>query len=221
MTIKSVIFDLDGTLLDTIQDIADANNEMLRSYGYPEHNIEKYIGWIGTGARDLVIASLPPQANLNEERLWDYLHDYSKLYEKRIAVKTTIFSGVSKVLTYLAKNNIPVSINTNKPHELTKIVCEKYFEPSTFKYIYGQNGFFPKKPNPQAAIAIANSLGVSPKDTLFIGDSVVDIKTAKKAGMPSLGVRWGYGNQDLMEQSGVTKMVEYPSQIVEFIEANS
>ncbi len=220
MKIKSVIFDLDGTLLDTIEDIADSNNKMLRNYGFPEHEIEKYIRWIGNGARKLVIASLPPNANVSEDRLWDYIHDYSKIYAQNIAVKTKLYEGISDVLDYLAANKIPISINTNKPHDLTKIICEKYLQSWSFKYIYGHNGNFLKKPNPQAALAIAKGLDIKPENILFIGDSAVDIKTAKKAGMPCLGVRWGYGNQKLMEELGCENMINSPSQIIKFIESH-
>ena len=220
MKIRSVIFDLDGTLLDTIEDIADANNEMLRSYGYPEHPVEEYINWIGSGARKLVKASLPTDTDMSEDKLLEFLDDYLKLYEKNIAVKTRLYKGISTVLDYLSEKNIPMSINTNKPYNITKIICDKYLVSWSFRYIYGQNGSIPKKPDPHTALTIAKGLDIKPENILFIGDSTVDLKTAKNAGMPFLGAKWGYGNhRELIEQTGALKMVDYPSQIIEFIKA--
>lgn len=216
MKIQSVIFDLDGTLLDTIADIADATNEMLREHGYPEHGLENYIQWVGNGARKLVVSCLPENADLSDAGLDRFMEAYYKSYERNIDNKTQMYEGIDTVLDDLVEKGISFSINTNKPHEHTLILREKYFKPWDFKYIYGQRGTFPKKPDPGAALAISTALGVKPENTLFVGDSAVDIKTAQNAGMLPLGVRWGYGNQNWMEELGA-KMIDTPSQIIDFI----
>ncbi len=221
MKIKAVIFDLDGTLLDTIEDIADANNLMLRSYGYPEHSIEKYIEWIGCGAKKLVLASLPSNVDCRKNRIQDYLDEYKRIYSNNIDKKTRLFNGIDQVLDYLSERHIPVSINTNKPQELTTLVFRKFLQNWSFRFIYGQSDKFSKKPNAGAAEAIASGLGTEPGNILFIGDSITDLETAENAGMPSIGVLWGYGNKEQMEKGGAVKMINHPLEIIEFIKSNN
>ncbi len=219
MDIKAIIFDLDGTLLDTIEDIADANNRMLRKFKYPEHPVSSYIYWIGNGATKLVIDSLPKTANFSEDKIYDYLNTYSRFYKKNIANKTKIYKGIENLLDYLGENNIHFAINTNKPEAITHLVFEKLLKSWPFKFVYGENGEFPKKPNPESSLHIAHQLGVMSENILFVGDSEVDLETAKNAGMHFLGVSWGYGNHKLMIEMGCERMVDSPLEIIDFIES--
>jgi phosphoglycolate phosphatase len=221
MEIKAVIFDLDGTLLDTLEDIADANNKMLSKFNYPQHPFEKYIKWIGNGATKLIIDSLPESANFNEDRIHEYLKTYTSIYKENIANKTKVYKGIEELLVYLCEKNIPIAINTNKPKVLTDLVCESCLKPWPFQLIIGDNGDYPKKPKPESSIYIANQLVVSPANVLFIGDSEVDLETAKNAGMQFMGVRWGYGNHKLMMEIGYQNLVESPIEIIDFIESGN
>ncbi|MGQ1786062.1 HAD family hydrolase [Saccharicrinis sp. GN24d3] len=216
MEIKAVIFDLDGTLIDSIEDIADANNQMLREHGYPTHELKEYVKWIGNGARRLVDASLPPLLRGKDTML--YLNKYSACYEKNICNKSTLFPKIDHVLNELTEMDIPFAINTNKPQHLTDIVVEEYFNTWTFRSVIGHSNVFPHKPDPKGALHFARQINCDPKHILFVGDSVVDMQTAQAAGMIPLGVSWGYGKPG-MEGDNVP-VIQQPEKILNYIKIN-
>ncbi len=213
MEIKAVIFDLDGTLIDSIEDIADANNQMLSEFGFPEHEVKEYIKWIGNGARLLVEASLPPKER--GEDITIYLNKYKERYQKNIHNKTKLFSGIDKVLDMLTEQGIPMAINTNKPQALTDVVVDFYFKKWQFKNVIGHSNAFPRKPDPKGALHFAKQVNCNPGEVLLIGDSVVDIQTAQAAGMVPLGVSWGYGRPGI--EGNTIKVVNSPNEILEFV----
>ena len=213
MEVRAVIFDLDGTLFDSIEDIADANNQMLSEYGYPVHDLSEYVKWIGNGARRLVEASLPPQKRGGD--IMPYLKKYADSYQKNISNKSKLFPMVDKVLNVLAEQDIPFAINTNKPQHLTDIVVREHFKKWTFKNVIGHSNVFPHKPDPKGALHFARQIGCDPGNILFVGDSVVDMQTAKAAGMMPLGVSWGYG-MPCMEGDNIT-VVNQPEEIIDYI----
>lgn len=217
MIIKAVIFDLDGTLFDSIEDICDANNSMLKRFEYPEHDIDKYIQWIGNGTMKLVKASLPEYAKFDEDSLLNYLAVYENNYTKNIVSKSKIYDGIEGVLDFLVEAQIPFAINTNKPQELTNQIVEKCFKKWYFTTVIGQRPDLPIKPDPVGALNIAQQFGVKPENILFIGDSLVDINTAKNAGMIPLGVSWGYGNAVGSKTMDVAYMIDSPQEIIDFI----
>ncbi|MCW3806853.1 HAD family hydrolase [Plebeiibacterium marinum] len=216
MGIKAVIFDLDGTLLDSIQDIADANNQMLSEYDYPLHELSAYVKWIGNGARRLVEASLPP--NLRGGDSVPYIDKYQDCYKNNISNKSKIFEGMDRVLDYLTDKNIPMAIITNKPQNLTDIIVKKYFKNWSFKNVIGHSNAFPHKPNPKGALHFAKQINCDPKDILLVGDSVVDIQTAKAANMLPLGVSWGYGKPGAEDRC--TVVVDQAQEIIDYIKIN-
>lgn len=213
MEVNAVIFDLDGTLIDTIEDIADANNKMLQEYGYPIHKVSKYIGWIGNGARALVEVSLPPQER--NDNTQHYLKKYEQHYGENIHVKSKLFPQIDELLYWLTEKGIPFAINTNKPQYLTNAVVDFYLKKWPFANVIGHSNHFPHKPDPTGALHFAKRINCHPKNVLFIGDSIVDIQTAKAAGMIPMGVRWGYGNPDLGGKDVV--MMESPRQIIDYV----
>lgn len=217
MEIKAIIFDLDGTLFNSIEDIVDANNAMLRNHDFPEHPLEKYIGWIGNGASKLVYASLPTHVTTTSTNLDKYLDEYSERYAEGIAIKSKLYPGIENLLNYLSAENISLSINTNKPQYLTNLVYQQYLINWHFKFVFGQSKEFPMKPDPAAALFISQSLRIEPENMLFIGDSEVDVKTANAAGMIPIGVPWGYGNVDLINKSGNGIVVNTPDGIIDFL----
>lgn len=218
MKIKAVIFDLDGTLFDSIEDITDSNNAMLRSYGYPVHGVEKYTEWIGNGARKLVLASLPQSADSHEGQLDEYLTSYRSIYADNINNKSQLYPGIPKLLNYLASQQILLAINTNKPQFHTDLIATEYLKNWKFEVVLGQRSEFPKKPDPKAALYIAGQLNIRPENILFIGDSVVDIETAKRGQMIPLGVGWGYGTIKPMNGDTAQLVVNSPKEIIDLIE---
>ncbi len=217
MSVKAVIFDLDGTLLNSIEDIADAVNGMLESFGFPIHKLENYIGWIGNGAARLVNAALPRDVFESGTNLNIYLEAFNKYYSQNVHEKSYLYEGISEVLDFLKQQKIPIAINTNKPQNLTDAAYDYYLKNWDFVAVIGQNDHFEKKPAPDAAFAIAEQFGQKPEDILFIGDSYVDVKTALAAGMQPLGVSWGYGTVEAMREAGAVDIIDKTHQIIEFI----
>ena len=213
MEIKAVIFDLDGTLFDSIEDIADANNKMLQEFGYPIHSLKDYVGWIGNGARTLVEASLPPEKR-NSDTL-NYLKVYEDYYRKKINVKSKLYPNIDRMLDFITDNNIPMAINTNKPQLLTELVVEHYFKKWSFKSVIGHSNHFPHKPNPKGALHFAKQINCPPKNILFVGDSLVDIQTAEAAGMVPLGVSWGYGQPSVGGND--VSIIDRPLELLNYI----
>jgi len=213
MEVNAVIFDLDGTLINTIEDIADANNKMLQEYGYPIHTVREYIGWIGNGVRALVEASLPPQKR-NDNTL-HYLKKHEQYYRNQLHKKSSLFPQMDKLLDLLTEKSIPIAINTNKPQYLTNVMVEFYLKKWIFTNVMVHHNHFPHKPNHKGVLHFAKQINCHPQNVLFIGDSIVDVQTAKAAGMIPIGVSWGYGNPDLGGTDVV--MVDDPMQIIDYI----
>ncbi len=212
---KAIIFDLDGTLFNSIGDIAAACNKMLSRHGYPVHPVEKYIHWVGNGALKLVERALP-KAIAEQKELVSQLHlEYEKLYYGDYKTNSSLYKGIPEILNFLTEKNIPFSINTNKPHDITVKVVEHFFAPWQFAYIYGQTDEETKKPNPEKALLIAKKLNIPPKDFFFIGDSDVDAQTGKNAGMTTVGVAWGYRKID--ESTGFNHIVQTPRELLNFL----
>ena len=219
MNIEALIFDLDGTLLDTIEDIAAANNKMLKMSNFPIHDTKKYIGLIGEGVEKMVSGSLPSDLKPDKDLLKKYVALYSSLYSTKIAVKSCIYKGIDLVLDYLKTKKIPVSVNTNKPHEQTISLYDKFFQKWNFNQVIGHMDGNPHKPNPAGALAISSELNVKPENTLFIGDSLIDILTARAAGMIPVAVGWGYGNKKELINSDYYSMVQTPEELLIFLKA--
>lgn len=215
MRFKAVIFDLDGTLINTIEDIANANNRMLQQFSYPLHPLVKYIQWIGNGAAKLVYSSLPSNI-ANGKGAEEYLQIYKKNYTERLCVKSAPYRGITEVLDFLTTSNIPMAINTNKPDDLASAVVDHYFADWKFTDVVGKSDAVPHKPNPTGALNIASRFKCKPEEIVFIGDSYVDMKTALAANMIPLGVSWGYGNPG-PQQGENYKIVDESLEIIDFI----
>ena len=215
MPIKSVIFDLDGTILNTIEDIADCTNETLVQNGFNTQPIENYIKWIGNGARLLIERAVP---EVKDPKVIDkLLADYRALYTERFNIKTSIYVGMDKFLNELVNKNMPISILTNKPHAETLKIADFYLKKWPFKFIYGQREGIPKKPDPKVALEMAMALGNDPTKILFVGDSSTDIKTAINANMQHIGVSWGYGTVESMKEAGARKIIDQADELIELI----
>ncbi len=212
MNIDAVIFDLDGTLIDSIPDIAGAANKMLRNNRYPEQDVNDYIAWIGHGARQLISKALPD--GLDKNTFEKCLKEFLEIYWSNCTVKTKIYEGIHEVLDDLEKQHIPMSVLTNKPHDLTKIIIDYYFKHRNFYAVYGQRIQYPRKPDPTVALNLASQLGIDTESILFIGDSDTDIKTAIAAGMIPGGVSWGYGSVSSMMTAGSKYMFNIPADII-------
>ncbi len=188
---KAVLFDLDGTLLDTIGDIHHNVNLAMEEFGYPLHTKQAVRSFVNNGALDLITKSLPEHARerQNAEKV---LKRYLEIYDKHVSVETAPYDGICELIARLKKEGILLAVVSNKPERHVKLLAEKFFGKGTFSYISGTGGDKPIKPSKECVDLALESLGVNHGDALFTGDSNVDMDTAKNAGLVSAGVTWGF-----------------------------
>lgn len=212
---KGIIFDLDGTLLDTLDDLGDSMNEALETLGYPIYTIDQYKTKIAGGFRGLGINALPKETN---EKVINQLIDvFVEVYDRKYANKTRPYERIQELLNDLVSKDIILGINSNKRDRYTKSLVDKFFRNIPFVKIYGEREGLPKKPDPYTALEIAKEMGLSVSDILFIGDTRVDIQTAHNAGMHSVGVLWGFRDYEELRDYGATYIVEKPEDILELV----
>lgn len=201
--IKAVLFDLDGTLLNTVSDIQASLNEMLRTFSYPELDLAQTKKCIGDGARKLVERAVPRNAH-NVEECYTY---FKKLYVDSKNELTYPYEGALSFLKRAKERGLALAIVTNKPQEVTNHCVNKFF-PGTFDYIGGDSGTFPCKPDPTLARFAALTLRVAPAECVFVGDGETDVRTAENAKMRGISVTWGYRNRDFLKSCGATEFVD-------------
>jgi len=215
MQIEGVIFDLDGTLVHTIEDIAGAANVLFARHGLPEHDIEYYLNWIGNGAVKFIERAHGKP--VGKEQLRAYVNEFKEIYAGNLHDKSQVYEGIPEVLNELVGRGIKISVLSNKPHELTREVCEFYLSEWPFDPVLGQRQEVPRKPDPAAAFEIAEFMDIAPEKILFVGDSDNDILTAQAAGMKPLGVSWGYGRLANNPIEGMGTLAHKPAEILRFI----
>lgn len=215
MKIEGVIFDLDGTLVHTIEDITGAANMMFARHGLPEHDLDYYLKWIGNGAVKFIERAHGEV--VTEEQLMVYVTEFKEIYADNLHNKSRVYEGVSEMLDELVNRGRKISVLSNKPHFLTKKVCNFYLPGWPFDPVLGQRGGVPRKPDPSAAFEIAEQWKMAPEKILFVGDSDNDILTAQAAGMMPLGVSWGYGRLVNEPVEGMGELIGDPSDILKLI----
>ena len=194
MNKRALIFDLDGTLVNTLSDIAFSVNTTLDYFGFPTHTEDDIRKMIGRGSRNLIGNALPADKR-SEELIDKALEYYKKYYDKHLVVKTYVYEGLSELLTELKEQGMDLFILSNKDDGQVKEIANTLL-PEVFSSINGFSPNFPHKPAPDALNDIIDRFGYSAEDTVLIGDSAVDILTAKNAGVTSVGVTWGFGGKE-------------------------
>lgn len=216
MKYKAIIFDLDGTLLDTIEDISDSVNAVLRDKKYHEFSIDEYKYFVGRGVDEL-IASVIEKGEIDPLEYTDIKNGYMKEYKLRQRVKTKIYPGILDLIIELQKSKVSVNILSNKPDNQTQEVVEHYFKETKFHNIYGKKPEFRIKPYPESVLHLIKLLDLSKDEVLYVGDTNTDIQTAKNAGLKSVGVLWGFRKREELELEGATFIVETPQEILKII----
>lgn len=216
MSYEAVIFDLDGTLLDSIEDLADSMNNVLESQGLPTYDIEKYKYFVGDGMYNLVVRTLPPEKR-EKSFIDDCLAKMQEEYSNRWSKKTRPYPGVPQLLDKLCSLGFKMAVLSNKPHNFTETIVEKLLEPWSFDRVLGERRGIPKKPDPTGALEIADNFKLPPGKFLYLGDTNTDMKTAKAAGMYAVGVLWGFRDASELLENGADTLIEHPMDLLKIL----
>jgi phosphoglycolate phosphatase len=216
MKYRAVIFDLDGTLLDTIDDIAESMNSVLRNHGFPVHSVDRYKIMVGDGLEVLAERALPIEFR-DDTTIQACARSMESFYSKNWDRSTKPYPGVATMLQYLQDRDVRMSIFSNKPHEFAVLMVSRLLSEWRFEMVLGARDGVPKKPDPKAAITIARALSIDPSQFLYLGDTNTDMKTAVAAGMVAVGVLWGFRGADELLESGARILLEKPEDIREII----
>ena len=205
------IFDLDGTLAYTIDDLREAMNKMLNSYGWREVTVADTLRNINNGARVFVQGCMPEEFRADERLVDEAYARYSEFYAGCYLHTTRLYPGVAEGIAYLKANGAKIGVFSNKQDAQTKAICEKLFPAGTFEIVLGHSGEFPHKPSPEGALHIAEILGGRPDETVVVGDSDVDMRLAKNGSFHPVGVSWGYRPKELLTEMGAELILDgYP-----------
>lgn len=215
MKFKAVLFDLDGTLVNSLIDIADSMNKVLENRNLPTHDYETINSFIGSGLLNLVKKALP-ETYKNEENIQSCFEEMIMLYRENCINKTYAYDGIVALLDQLRSRNIKLAILSNKADELTKKIGLSLF-PDYFEMVMGLKNESTKKPHPLGAIEISNDLGIAPEEILYVGDSDIDMQTAKNANMYAVGVAWGYRPKEELLAEGAQSILYHPLELIELL----
>lgn len=215
--IKAVLFDLDGTIIDTIVDLALSVNAVLLKNGYPTHTLEQYKYFAGNGNQTLIKRALPEDKRDDETvlRIRNEFYDY---YEKHCADNAKAFDGILPLFEQLRQRGIMKAIVTNKNKRMTDAIVPLIFKDEHFDAIVGQTDTVPVKPEPDMAFMAMSRMDVNPDECLFVGDSGVDIYTGRNSGNTPVGVLWGFRSEEELRNAGARYIVSHPSQIIDIID---
>ena len=214
MKIDTIIFDLDGTLLYTIEDLTDSTNYALKHFDYPTRTVEEITNFVGNGVRLLIERAIPD--GKDNPNLEECLTLFKTHYSNNMFNKTKPYDNIIDTLKELKKQNYKTAVVSNKFDSAVKELCNKYFE-GLINSAVGQRDNVNKKPAPDAVFEVMKELNVTREQCIYVGDSEVDIKTAENAGMPCISVTWGYKSIDFLYKNGAETLIYSPEEILELV----
>lgn len=213
---KIVVFDLDGTLVDSIADLGNAVNFALKEYNLPLHPMSDYYGFVGNGMEDLVRRSMGDKGA--DDQLYAKVRKaFDGYYNAHCNDNTVPYEGIAELLYELKSKNIKTAVLTNKAQQYVGGILAKCFPDHSFAAFYGQRNGVERKPHPQGFELLLSDLGVKKEDCLYIGDSEVDVKTAQNAGVDLVGVTWGYRSKDVLVNAGAEILADTPKEILSYV----
>ncbi len=215
MKYQAVLFDLDGTLLNTLEDLADSMNRVLSRLGYATHQVDKYRFFVGDGMEMLAARALPSNSSLEEIKKCGIV--MREEYGKHWGDKTHAYPGIPELLTGLAQQKIQFAVLSNKPDPLTKLIIKELLPDWHFQPVIGAREGVPKKPDPSVALEIASTLQIEPEKFLYLGDTDTDMKTATAAGMYPVGVLWGFRTAEELLASGAKTLIHEPPELLRLL----
>ena len=213
---RYVIFDMDGTILDTLEDIADATNWVCQQHGWPGHPVEAFKQFVGNGASKLLERVVPSEVEVTHDLQVQLTNEFTDRYTGQGARKTQAYRGMPQALERLKAAGITTAVLTNKPDVAVPPLVARYY-PGVFSHTQGALLDVPTKPDPTLLRRLMGRMGAVPEETLFVGDSNVDIQTAKNGGLASCGVLWGFRTREELEAEGADYIVETPEELAHLI----
>ncbi|MCL2178326.1 MAG: HAD family hydrolase [Proteobacteria bacterium] len=211
LSFKAVIFDFDGTLVDSLCGIAAAMNEALGEMGLPEHTLESYRAKVGEGVGILAKRVLPEDWPGSTKEL---ILRYRQHYRQRMWESVRLYEGIPALLDKLKELKIPMAVLSNKGDEFIQLLSKGLLASWAFADIRGERMGVPKKPDPTSALEVAQTLRVKPEETVFVGDTLVDMQTAHAAGMRAIGVSWGFRGEEELHKAGASFVLNAPLQLL-------
>lgn len=216
MNHDAIVFDLDGTLLDSLRDIAEAGNRVLAQFGFPSHPVDRYRTMVGDGV-EVLARRILPETSRDPATIAAVGSAYRADYAKNWEVHSAPYEGVTDLLATLAERKIRTAVLSNKPHNFTLRCVRRFLAGHTFAIVLGAGSAFAHKPDPAGALHIAKELGIAPARCLYVGDTDTDMKTATAAGMFAVGALWGFRSREELVASGATVLAEKPGDVVGFL----
>jgi len=217
MQYTAVTFDLDGTLLDTLADIAEAGNHALAACGLPTHPVDRYRDWVGKGLRRLCEQVIPPGDDwqrMTEKCIGEFRRAYGEAWN----VRTRAYDGVEELLDALAALNVPMAVLSNKPHDFVQACVDEFFPHVPFGAVLGEGDGVPPKPDPTGTRMIVERFGVPAEQFVYLGDTPTDMATAAAAGMLPVGVSWGFRPVEELESAGARHIIGEPRELIALME---
>jgi phosphoglycolate phosphatase len=214
---RAILFDLDGTLLDSLEDIARSANQVLRQLGHPVHPLQAYKLFIGDGLSVLFQRALPP-GKQGKDVIDQCLKEFESVYSQGWDISTKAYNGIPELLDALSATAIDLAILSNKPDPFAKKCVNKFLAEWKFRVVFGDRPGIPRKPDPAGAQEIAQQLDLRPEHVLYLGDTAVDMLTAKRAGMYPVGASWGFRTAEELWSNGAEKVVSHPLELLSILE---
>lgn len=214
MRYKLAVFDMDGTILNTLEDLADSTNYALKANGFPERTIDEVRRFVGNGIRLLIERAVPTDT---DKELTDKVFDtFKEYYKTHCAVKTRPYDGIKDVLSELRKAGCLTAVVSNKADFAVQDLCKDYFD-NLFDFAIGEREGIKKKPAPDSVFEVLSKLNVEKDNAVYIGDSDVDFATSVNAGMDVIMVGWGFRDAEFLREKGVKRIIKQPSEILDII----
>ncbi len=214
MAIKGILFDLDGTLCNTLLDLAAATNRVISAHGFEAKPVENFKQYVGNGAKMQLKRAIGQEIG---EALFETIHkEYIADYGTHYLEQTCAYDGVEETITILYQKGIRMGVVTNKPQQMATDIVKAVFGEQIGE-VWGNTPDFPLKPDPALPLHVMNRLGITPEETLFVGDSGVDMQTGVNCGMTAVGVTWGFRDSEELKKAGANHLIETPAQLLSLI----
>jgi phosphoglycolate phosphatase len=216
MSVKAAIFDLDGTLLDTLEDIACSANRVLAERGFATHDLADYRYFVGDGV-EVLMSRVLPVAKRDDETMAACVAAFRDDYRRNWNVKTKPYAGVPAMLDGVTKRGLKLAVLSNKPDDFTKLCVRELLRDWRFEMVVGALEGVPRKPHPGGAKRIAKHLNIAETDIIYLGDTAIDMETATAAGMCAVGALWGFRTRDELQDSGAQFILERPEDLLSLV----